>query len=103
MVLVLGQDGTVANDGVEQPFSWKAGLLFVGTGAGLTWYFEHEKQRMERKRIAEATKGIGRPKVGGDFSLIDQDGNKFTSDDMKGRYALVNLHPTSTLDCRTKA
>ncbi|KAF6812335.1 Protein SCO1, mitochondrial [Colletotrichum sojae] len=71
------------------PFSWKAGLLFVGTAGGLTWYFEHEKQRMERKRIAESTKGIGRPKVGGAFELIDQDGNKFTSEDMKGRYALV--------------
>ncbi|KAF9879609.1 SCO1/SenC [Colletotrichum karsti] len=71
------------------PFSWKAGLLFVGTGAGLTWYFEHEKQRMERKRIAEATKGIGRPKVGGPFRLKDQDGNVFTDEDMKGRYALV--------------
>ncbi|TDZ21221.1 Protein SCO1 [Colletotrichum orbiculare MAFF 240422] len=71
------------------PFSWKAGLLFVGTAGGLTWYFEHEKQRMERKRIAEATKGIGRPKVGGAFELIDQDGKKFSSEDMKGRYALV--------------
>ncbi|KAI3544315.1 SCO1/SenC [Colletotrichum filicis] len=71
------------------PFSWKAGLLFVGTGVGLTWYFEAEKQRMERKRIAEATKGMGRPKVGGQFELTDQNGNKFTSEDMKGRYALV--------------
>ncbi|KAJ0165093.1 Protein SCO1, mitochondrial [Colletotrichum tanaceti] len=58
-------------------------------GIGLTWYFEHEKQRMERKRIADATKGIGRPKVGGPFELTDQNGNKFTSEDMKGRYALV--------------
>lgn len=74
---------------LNQPFSWKAGLLFVGTGVGLTWYFEAEKQRMERKRIAEATKGMGRPKVGGQFELTDQNGNKFTSEDMKGRYALV--------------
>ncbi|KAL2147034.1 hypothetical protein VTI28DRAFT_916 [Corynascus sepedonium] len=71
------------------PFSWKAGLLFVITAAGLVWYFENEKVRMQRKRIAESTKGVGRPKVGGPFELIDQDGNKFTDTDLKGRYSLV--------------
>lgn len=53
------------------------------------WYFEFEKERMQRKRIADATKGVGKPKVGGPFELIDQNGNAFTSEDMKGRYALV--------------
>ncbi|KAL2158427.1 hypothetical protein VTH06DRAFT_4475 [Thermothelomyces fergusii] len=71
------------------PFSWKAGLLFVITAAGLVWYFENEKERMKRKRIAESTKGVGRPKVGGPFELIDQNGNKFTDGDLKGRYSLV--------------
>ncbi|KAK7917064.1 hypothetical protein PG985_010672 [Apiospora marii] len=71
------------------PFSWKAGALFVLTGGGLVWYFEFEKQRMQRKRVAEATKGVGRPKVGGDFLLQDQNGKPFGSADMKGRYSLV--------------
>lgn len=71
------------------PFSWKSGLLFVGTCAGLMWYFEHEKGRMQRKRIAEASKGIGRPKVGGPFELVDQNGNLFTSEMMKGKHSLV--------------
>ncbi|KAI1496319.1 SCO1 protein [Biscogniauxia marginata] len=71
------------------PFSWRAGLLFVVTGAGLVWYFEHEKQRMQRKRVAEATKGVGRPKVGGEFSLVDQEGRPFDSGELKGRYSLV--------------
>jgi protein SCO1/2 len=44
---------------------------------------------MERKRVAEAAKGVGRPKVGGPFSLIDQDGNTFTNAELKGKYALV--------------
>lgn len=73
------------------PFSWKAGILFVATAGGLMWYFEHEKERMHRKRIADSTKGVGRPKVGGPFELIDQNGNRFTSEDMKGRYALVSF------------
>lgn len=55
------------------------------------WYFENEKVRMQRKRIAESTKGVGRPKVGGPFELIDQDGNKFTDTDLKGRYSLVRI------------
>ena len=44
---------------------------------------------MERKRVAEAAKGVGRPKVGGPFSLLDQHGKEFTDGDMKGRYSLV--------------
>ncbi|EXK94347.1 hypothetical protein FOQG_04452 [Fusarium oxysporum f. sp. raphani 54005] len=71
------------------PFSWKAGILFVGTCGLLVWYFEFEKARMQRKRIAEAAKGVGRPKVGGTFELIDQDGKTFTSEMMKGKHSLV--------------
>lgn len=48
---------------------------------------------MERKRIAEAAKGIGRPKVGGKFELLDQDGRTFTDQDMRGKYALVSGVP----------
>jgi protein SCO1/2 len=45
---------------------------------------------MERLRIAEAAKGVGKPKVGGPFALLDQNGKIFDSErDMKGRYALV--------------
>lgn len=73
------------------PFSWKAGALFVLTGGGLVWYFEFEKQRMQRKRVAEATKGVGRPKVGGDFELVDQNGKPFSSADLRGRYSLVSF------------
>jgi len=66
-------------------------VLFVLAGAGLVWYFESEKKRMQRKRIADATKGVGKPKVGGDFRLVDHNGKPFSSADMKGRYALVSL------------
>jgi protein SCO1/2 len=59
----------------------------------LIFYFRYEKARMERKRVAEAAKGVGRPKVGGPFSLVDQEGRVFTDEDMKGKYALVSLSP----------
>ncbi|KAK8155167.1 SCO1/SenC-domain-containing protein [Phyllosticta citrichinensis] len=71
------------------PFTLTSAVLFFGVGAGLVLYFRFEKQRMERLRIAEQTKGVGRPKVGGPFELVDQNGKKFTSEDMKGKYALV--------------
>jgi protein SCO1/2 len=44
---------------------------------------------MARKRIAEQTKGIGKPKVGGPFQLVDQQGRPFTNEDMLGKYSLV--------------
>ncbi len=61
------------------------------TGIGLIIYFRMEKARMERRRIAEATKGIGKPKVGGPFDLVDHDGRRFTHEDLKGKYSLVCL------------
>ncbi|KAJ5114844.1 hypothetical protein NUU61_000603 [Penicillium alfredii] len=71
------------------PFSWKAALLFVLTGAGMMLYFRVEKARLERKRIAEMSKGVGRPKVGGPFVLKDLDGKEFTAEDLKGKYSFV--------------
>lgn len=64
--------------------------LFISAGVGLYFYFRYEKERMERKRIAEATKGVGKPKVGGHFELIDQDGQPWkSSEKMDGKYSLV--------------
>lgn len=57
----------------------------------MTFYFRYEKARMERQRIADASKGVGRPKVGGKFELVDQEGRPFVSDEkMKGRFSLVS-------------
>lgn len=71
------------------PFNITAALLFIATAGGLWAYFTYEKERMARKRIAEQTKGVGKPKVGGPFELVDQDGNVFSSNDMLGKYSLV--------------
>lgn len=71
------------------PFSWKAALLFVLTGASLVVYFRFEKARLERKRIVEMSKGVGKPKVGGPFVLKDLDGKEFTNENLKGKYSFV--------------
>lgn len=36
------------------------------------------------------SKGYGKPKVGGPFTLKDLDGKDYTHDDMKGKYAIVS-------------
>ena len=45
---------------------------------------------MQRKRTREASKGYGKPRIGGDFELVDQNGKTFSSEDMKGKFALVS-------------
>lgn len=73
------------------PFSATGAVVFVLAGAGLIVYFRREKARMERSRIAEQAKGVGRPKVGGPFELIDQEGHTFAEADLKGGFSLVCL------------
>ncbi|KAL8951464.1 MAG: hypothetical protein Q9222_002565 [Ikaeria aurantiellina] len=71
------------------PFSPRSAVLFLTAGAGMWLYFRYEKDRMERKKIAEAAKGVGRPKVGGPFQLIDQEGRSWTEQNIKGGFTLV--------------
>jgi protein SCO1 len=52
-------------------------------------YFQVEKQRLERKRVVEMSKGYGKPKVGGPFQLRDVDGTPYTEKDLLGKYTLV--------------
>ena len=44
---------------------------------------------MARARIAEANKGIGKPLVGGPFTLTDHSGQTFTEKSLLGKYTLV--------------
>ena len=64
--------------------------VFLSTGIGMGFYFRSEKERLQRQRIAEASKGVGKPKVGGTFELVDQDGKRWSSEEMKGKFSLVS-------------
>ena len=71
--------------------------MFCATGAAMIFYFRYEKARLERKRIVEMSKGYGRPKVGGPFTLKDVDGHEFTEKDLLGKYSLVGfIHLNTT-------
>ena len=72
--------------GLFSPYS--AGF-FVLCGVGMWWYFTNEKAKMYRKKTREASKGVGKPRIGGDFDLTTQNGQRFTSEDMKGKFSLV--------------
>lgn len=78
------------------PFSWKAGLLFLVSGGLLIQYFRLERARMERQRIAEQGKSVGKPKVGGEFTLKDMYGKEVDEGTYRGRYMLVSF----TSGCR---
>lgn len=41
-------------------------------------------------RIAEMTKGVGKPKVGGPLILVDQEGKERKDEDWRGRFMLVS-------------
>lgn len=75
-----------------QPFSLRAAALFVATGLGLVIYFQYEKARQERKKIVEMSKGYGKPKVGGPFTLQDLDGKEVSEKDLLGKYSIVSGH-----------
>jgi cytochrome oxidase Cu insertion factor (SCO1/SenC/PrrC family) len=79
----------------KQPFSLRAAALFIGTGAVMILYFQYEKQRLERKRVVEMSKGYGRPKVGGPFQLRDVDGKEYSEKDLLGKYTLVSQSPST--------
>lgn len=71
------------------PFSIWGAVAFLTAGIAITFYFRNEKARLDRQRIVDASKGVGKPKIGGDFTLLDQEGKTFTDEDMKGGYTLV--------------
>jgi len=53
---------------------------------GIFLYVKNDK---EKKREAELTKSVGRPKVGGPFTLVNHLGEPFTNLQLKGRYVLL--------------
>ena len=65
--------------------SWKGAAALMGL-AGATYYLaRREKSRLEIEKIAESN----RPVVGGEFSLIDQNGKAYTDKDLLGHFSIM--------------
>ncbi|KAG5520207.1 hypothetical protein PMAC_001284 [Pneumocystis sp. 'macacae'] len=86
---VFSGPSTLRNKERIGPFTWKAGVLFVITGAGLVWYFKNEKEKMLQRRYLNQNKSIGKAKIGGPFELIDHEGKNVTDKDFLGKYILI--------------
>ncbi|CAK9437524.1 uncharacterized protein LODBEIA_P19020 [Lodderomyces beijingensis] len=62
--------------------TWKAVVILLVVGGTGTWYFQREKARLQKQREMESNRKIGRPLIGGPFSLVDTNGEKFTEQDL---------------------
>ncbi|RLV91595.1 Protein SCO1 mitochondrial [Spathaspora sp. JA1] len=63
--------------------AWKAILLFIVAGGIGTYFFSKEKERLRKQREMEQNRSIGKPLIGGPFTLVDSNGNKFTHENLK--------------------
>ncbi|GAA5832136.1 hypothetical protein JCM3766R1_003734 [Sporobolomyces carnicolor] len=90
---------SIQNKSAAGPFTLKAGAVFLATGVALYFYFENEKKALkERKRQENAAARIGRPKIGGPFTLTDQDGKSFSEQDLLGKWSMVYFGFTNCPD-----
>ncbi|KAH3666023.1 hypothetical protein OGAPHI_004212 [Ogataea philodendri] len=69
--------------------TWKAVVVFVVFGSALTYVFTNEKEKLKLRREAEQNRGVGKPLIGGPFNLVDTDNNKFTQDNLQGKFSII--------------
>ncbi|KAG0698007.1 SCO1/SenC-domain-containing protein [Suillus ampliporus] len=80
-------------------FTPKAAALFVATGVGLFYYFRHEKQKLLEQRQKELeSRSVGRPHVGGPFTLTTHENKSFSDKDLLGKWNFVYFGFTNCPD-----
>ncbi|KAJ8324358.1 Cu-binding protein [Batrachochytrium dendrobatidis] len=67
----------------------KSVVFFLISGVVLLAYFYYEQQQAKAEQEAKKSEGVGKPKVGGPFSLVDQTGRPVTDLDYRGKYMLL--------------
>lgn len=84
---------TKNKDFSRAPVTWISLLFISGALGGLTYHFLNEKERIENEKIQKAkereTSSIGKPKIGGPFSLVDENGVRRTEKDFLGKFMMV--------------
>ncbi|CDK27301.1 unnamed protein product [Kuraishia capsulata CBS 1993] len=83
------REQTVKTGSTVEFSTGRALVLFLVVGAGLTYFFKQEKKRLEIQREAETNRGMGKPLIGGDFNLVDHNGNPFTQEKLKGKFSVL--------------
>ncbi|KAI0719217.1 SCO1 protein [Fomitopsis betulina] len=80
-------------------FTPRAAALFIVTGVALYFYFDYEKQKLQEQKQKElADKQVGRPHVGGAFSLSTHENKPFTDKDLLGKWNLIYFGFTNCPD-----
>lgn len=80
-------------------FTPKAAALFLVTGAGLFFYFRHEKEKLlEQKQQERESRKWGKAAVGGPFSLTTHTNEPFTEKNLLGKWNLVYFGFTNCPD-----
>lgn len=80
-------------------FNPKAAVLFAVTGAALFFYFRSEKDKLQEQRHKEREdQTVGRPQVGGPFTLTDHKGETFTEKNLLGKWSLIYFGFTNCPD-----
>lgn len=71
----------------------------MATGIGLYYYFQHEKQKIDQRRLQQMQEqGVGRPLIGGPFSLVSSTGHGMTEKDLLGSFSLIYFGFTNCPD-----
>lgn len=63
--------------------AWKAVVVLIVGGGAFTWWFSKEKEKLRIQKEVESKRGMGKPLIGGDFTLKDTEHNVFTQENLK--------------------
>lgn len=71
--------------------SWKAIILLLVAGGGFTYWFSVEKEKLRLQKEVESKRGMGKPLIGGNFSLVDHHGQPFTQENLKNDHKKFSI------------
>lgn len=81
------------SDGILKVSSWKLGGILGILGLTGYGYMKYAKNRVEIEREIESNRQYSETQMkkvgGGEFKLIDQNGQPFTQDDLKGKFSII--------------
>ncbi|ORY87770.1 SCO1/SenC-domain-containing protein [Protomyces lactucae-debilis] len=87
--LQIRQPAEVKEKARVGPFSVTSAALFVATALILGLYFNSERKRVKVQQAMESQKPVGKPRIGGPYSLIDHNGKGVSEKDYLGLYTLI--------------